>query len=206
MQCMLSGIDPASISCAGLQALNLHLQPPVPAARKPRRRCHRQKLLNLKRSALSACRRRSRLIPALGPHTGLQLDLACAPAAVYDQDCKLVSTCSRRASLHTRRNIDLVAVAARHFPCERCNRTFVSSRGVPDLTLTSGIAPGIYQSETFARTEIFRWVCTCLQQPNLQWVSPQMHASLRSLIASHQPREGKLLWVCIQESTCELCV
>ncbi|DBA74996.1 TPA: hypothetical protein ACH3X1_010339 [Trebouxia sp. C0004] len=44
----------------------------------------------------------------------------------------------------------------RSFPCSTCKRTFTSSRGVPDLTLTSGIDPGVYKSESFAGQDIFR--------------------------------------------------
>ncbi|KAL0045331.1 hypothetical protein WJX82_003898 [Trebouxia sp. C0006] len=44
----------------------------------------------------------------------------------------------------------------RSFPCSKCKRTFTSSRGVPDLTLTSGIDPGVYKSESFAGQDIFR--------------------------------------------------
>lgn len=44
----------------------------------------------------------------------------------------------------------------RSFPCSKCKRTFTSSRGVPDLTLTSGIDPGVYKTESFAGQDIFR--------------------------------------------------
>lgn len=44
----------------------------------------------------------------------------------------------------------------RSFPCSKCKRTFTSSRGVPDLTLTSGIDPGVYQPTSFAGQDIFR--------------------------------------------------
>ena len=47
-------------------------------------------------------------------------------------------------------------MVCRCFPCSKCKRTFTSSRGVPDLTLTSGIDPGVYKSESFAGQDIFR--------------------------------------------------
>jgi hypothetical protein len=49
-----------------------------------------------------------------------------------------------------------ITTCCRSFPCSKCKRTFTSSRGVPDLTLTSGIDPGVYKSESFAGQDIFR--------------------------------------------------
>ncbi|KAL3143218.1 hypothetical protein ABBQ38_002072 [Trebouxia sp. C0009 RCD-2024] len=59
--------------------------------------------------------------------------------------------------LRTQFHIDAsVGPTYKSFPCSRCKRTFASSRGVPDLTLTSGIASGVYQPNSSAGQDIFR--------------------------------------------------
>lgn len=41
--------------------------------------------------------------------------------------------------------------------CGRCARTFESNETYTDLTLMSGMQPGIYSQDSTAGQEIFRW-------------------------------------------------
>ena len=127
---------------SGRQALSHKLPIPTPGARlaqltldQPRRD------LTLTWCAQSACKQSSRLMPALDQHTGDKFQI-CAVCGTW-----LVS-----AKLH----LAHITTCCRSFPCSKCKRTFTSSRGVPDLTLTSGIDPGVYKSESFAGQDIFR--------------------------------------------------